>query len=87
MEIVVSIFAVLVGLGCFYAIYRSDKKDNSKGRKVRKRLTLRARAGIRTHLAGEHYAHTSVPGRSTITTLFTALCCALLLHKSTGVGR
>jgi len=27
MEIVVSIFAVLVGVGCFYAIYRSDKKD------------------------------------------------------------
>ena len=27
MEIIVSVFAVLVGLACFYAIYRSDKKD------------------------------------------------------------
>jgi len=27
MEILVSVFAVLVGLGCFYAIYRSDRKD------------------------------------------------------------
>lgn len=32
MEIVVSIFAVLVGLGCFYAIYRSDRKDSDKGK-------------------------------------------------------
>jgi len=31
MEIVVSIFAVLVAMGCFYAIYRSDKKDVQKG--------------------------------------------------------
>jgi hypothetical protein len=31
MEIVVSVFAVLVGAACFYAIYRSDKKDLSKG--------------------------------------------------------
>lgn len=31
MEIVVSIFAVLVGAVCFYAIYRSDKKDLDKG--------------------------------------------------------
>jgi hypothetical protein len=31
MEIVVSIFAVLVGAACFYAIYRSDKKDMNKG--------------------------------------------------------
>jgi hypothetical protein len=31
MEIVVSIFAVLVGAACFYAIYRSDKKDLNKG--------------------------------------------------------
>ena len=31
MEIVVSIFAVLVGAACFYAIYRSDKKDLDKG--------------------------------------------------------
>lgn len=30
MEIVVSVFAVLVGLGCFYAIYRSDRKDTEK---------------------------------------------------------
>lgn len=30
MEIVVSVFAVLVGLGCFYAIYRSDRKDAEK---------------------------------------------------------
>ena len=30
MEIVVSVFAVLVGLGCFYAIYRSDRKDSEK---------------------------------------------------------
>jgi len=33
MEIVVSIFAVLVGLGCFYAIYRSDKKDTESPKK------------------------------------------------------
>ena len=33
MEIVVSVFAVLVGLGCFYAIYRSDRKDAEKGSK------------------------------------------------------
>jgi len=33
MEIVVSIFAVLVGLVCFYAIYRSDKKDLDQGSK------------------------------------------------------
>ena len=33
MEIVVSVFAVLVGLGCFYAIYRSDRKDSEKGQK------------------------------------------------------
>ncbi len=33
MEIVVSVFAVLVGLACFYAIYRSDKKDLEKGNK------------------------------------------------------
>lgn len=33
MEIVVSIFAVLVGLGCFYAIYRSDRKDEEGKRK------------------------------------------------------
>jgi hypothetical protein len=32
MEIVVSVFAVLVGLGCFYAIYRSDKKDAEKNK-------------------------------------------------------
>ena len=31
MEIVVSVFAVLVGAACFYAIYRSDKKDLNKG--------------------------------------------------------
>jgi len=31
MEIVVSVFAVLVGLVCFYAIWRSDKKDLDKG--------------------------------------------------------
>ena len=31
MEIVVSVFAVLVGLVCFYAIWRSDKKDMNKG--------------------------------------------------------
>jgi hypothetical protein len=30
MEIVVSVFAVLVGLGCFYAIYRSDRKGAKK---------------------------------------------------------
>jgi len=33
MEIVVSVFAVLVGAACFYAIYRSDKKDLNKGAK------------------------------------------------------
>ncbi len=33
MEIVVSVFAVLVGLVCFYAIWRSDKKDLDKGGK------------------------------------------------------
>jgi len=33
MEIVVSVFAVLVGLGCFYAIYRSDSKDAEKRQK------------------------------------------------------
>lgn len=33
MEIVVSVFAVLVGLVCFYAIWRSDKKDLKKGEK------------------------------------------------------
>jgi preprotein translocase subunit YajC len=27
MEVVVSVFAVLVAMGCFYAIYRSDRKD------------------------------------------------------------
>jgi hypothetical protein len=32
MEIVVSVFAVLVAMGCFYAIYRSDKKDAQKGK-------------------------------------------------------
>lgn len=31
MEIAVSIFAVIVGVACFYAIYRSDKKDMNKG--------------------------------------------------------
>jgi hypothetical protein len=30
MEIIVSVFAVLVGVACFYAIYRSDKKDLDK---------------------------------------------------------
>lgn len=34
MEIVVSIFAVLVGLGCFYAIYRSDRKEAEKEKKA-----------------------------------------------------
>ena len=33
MEIVVSVFAVLIGLVCFYAIWRSDKKDMDKGGK------------------------------------------------------
>ncbi len=33
MEIVVSVFAVLVALGCFYAIYRSDRKDVEKDSK------------------------------------------------------
>ncbi len=33
MEIVVSVFAVLVGLGCFYAIWRSDRKDAEKHQK------------------------------------------------------
>jgi hypothetical protein len=32
MEIVVSVFAVIVGLACFYAIYRSDKKDLDQGK-------------------------------------------------------
>ena len=32
VEIIVSVFAVLVGLACFYAIYRSDKKDLDKGK-------------------------------------------------------
>lgn len=31
MDVIVSIFAVLVGLGCLYAIFRSDKKDLEKG--------------------------------------------------------
>jgi hypothetical protein len=31
MEIIVSVFAVLVGAACFYAIYRSDKKDLNQG--------------------------------------------------------
>ena len=30
MEIIVSVFADLVGVACFYAIYRSDKKDLDK---------------------------------------------------------
>jgi len=34
MEIVVSVFAVLVGLGCFYAIYRSDRNDSEKGKQT-----------------------------------------------------
>lgn len=33
MEVVVSVFAVLVAMGCFYAIYRSDRKDLDKGKK------------------------------------------------------
>lgn len=33
MEIVVSIFAVLIGLACFYAIFRSGRKDIEKGAK------------------------------------------------------
>ena len=33
MEIIVSIFAVLVGLACFYAIFRSDKRGAKKGDK------------------------------------------------------
>ena len=36
MEIVVSVFAVLVGLGCFYAIYRSDRNDSEKGEQAKK---------------------------------------------------
>ena len=32
MEIIVSVFAVIVGAACFYAIYRSDKKDLDKGK-------------------------------------------------------
>lgn len=36
MEIVVSVFAVLVGLGCFYAIYRSDRKDADKNKSKNK---------------------------------------------------
>ncbi len=35
MEIIVSIFAVLVGAACFWAIYKSDKKDLDKGDKDR----------------------------------------------------
>lgn len=37
MEIVVSVFAVLVGLGCFYAIYRSDRKDAERDEKAAKK--------------------------------------------------
>ena len=37
MEIVVSVFAVLVGLGCFYAIYRSDRKDAERDEKAGKK--------------------------------------------------
>lgn len=33
MEIIVSIFAVLVGLACFYAIFRSGRKDIEKSEK------------------------------------------------------
>ena len=32
MEIIVSVFAVVVGAACFYAIYRSDKKDLDQGK-------------------------------------------------------
>jgi hypothetical protein len=32
MEIAVSIFAVIVGVACFFAIYRSDKKEMDKGK-------------------------------------------------------
>jgi hypothetical protein len=30
MEIVVSVFAVLVGLGCMFAIFNSSRKDKKK---------------------------------------------------------
>ena len=30
MEIVVSVFAVLVGLGCFIAIFMASRKDSKK---------------------------------------------------------
>jgi len=33
MEIVVSILAVLIGLACFYAIFRSGRKDIEKSSK------------------------------------------------------
>ena len=36
MEILVSVFAVLVGLGCFYAIYRSDRKEAERDEKAAK---------------------------------------------------
>lgn len=36
MEIVVSVFAVLVALGCFFAIYRSDRKDAERNKAAEK---------------------------------------------------
>jgi len=33
MEIVVSVLAVLIGLACFYAIFRSGRKDIDKSSK------------------------------------------------------
>ncbi len=33
MEIVVSVLAVLIGLACFYAIFRSGRKDIEKSAK------------------------------------------------------
>lgn len=39
MEIVVSVLAVLVGLACFYAIFRSGRKDLDKHEKPKQDKT------------------------------------------------
>jgi hypothetical protein len=31
MDVIVSVFAVLVGLGCFIAIFLASRKDSKKG--------------------------------------------------------
>jgi hypothetical protein len=41
MEIVVSVLAVLVGLACFYAIFRSGRKDLDKSDKPKQDKTAK----------------------------------------------